>query len=101
MKENDGKIRQYMIEELEIPLEHVESTLDRLKSQPGVYNEFCDWLSVRQFPENGIGLYGYSAAKIMEIQPALSVLAAYLLIVDLHDHPERTLQYLKEGLIIC
>lgn len=101
MKNNDGEIRQYMIEELRVPLEHVENTLDRLKTQPGVYDEFCDWLATRKFPENGIKFYGYSAAKIVSIQPALSALAAYLLIVDLHDRPEQTLRYLEEGLPIC
>ncbi len=101
MKENDGRIRQYMIEELRMPLEHVENTLDRLKTQPSVYDEFCDWLSSRKFPETGIELYGYSADKIAKIQPALSALAVYLLLVDLRNHCENTLRYLGEGLPIC
>lgn len=100
MKANDGQIRQYMIEELEIPLEHVENTLDKLKTQPDIYNEFCSWLSTREFPENGIELYGYSAAKIAKIQPALSALAVYLLLVDLRNHREKTLGYLEGGLPI-
>ena len=101
MKENDGRTRQYMIEELKMPLEHVENTLDKLKTWPDIYNEFCGWLSTHEFPENGIKLYGYSAAKIAKIQPVLSVLSVYLLLIDLRNHREETLQYLEKGLPIC
>ena len=96
MENNDGRVRQYMIEELRMPLMYVEDMLDQLKKYPDLYGEFCGWLLTRRFPENGLEIEGYSAMAIAKLQPILSGLAVYLLLINLRDDREKTLQYLQE-----
>ena len=100
MEELDGKIRKYMIEELKVPLPHVENSLDQLKKYADIYREFGYWLEKRVYPQDGLKIEGYSAGIIAEIQPRLSGLAVYLLLANLRDDRERTLKYLQEGLVI-
>ncbi len=100
MENLDGQTRHYMIEELGMPLPHIENTLEVLKKHPDIYQEFGTWLEKRTYAEAGLQVEGYSASRIASIQPRLSGLAVYLLLANLRDEPAKTLSYLKEGLVI-
>ena len=96
----DGEMRKYMIEEARVPLGQIENFLDRLKETPEIYLEFHEWLTKREFPENGVAIEGYSAKKIAEIQPRLTGLAVYLLLAELRRAPGEIKGYLVGGLKI-
>lgn len=97
----DGAIRKYLLTELKMPAWHVNNTLNSLKKYQDIYLEFCEWLDSRVLTEDGLEVEGYSARALLDIQPRLSEVAAYLLLVDLRDDAEQTLEYIKEGLPIC
>lgn len=96
----DGAIREYLLVELKMPAQYIENTLDTLRKYPDIYSEFGTWLGSRVFPESGVKVEGYNAKILNDIQPRLSGLAIYLLLVNLRGDTERTLGYIKEGLPI-
>ena len=100
-QEYDGIIRKYLLVELKMPAQYVENTLDALKKHQDIYLEFCTWLDSRVFPEMGAEVAGYNARKLINIQPQLSGLAAYLLLIGLRDNNKQTLGYIEEGLPMC
>ena len=93
-------VMKYLIEEAKLSPKDVDTIFNKISKYPDIYDEFCAWLSTRDYSvikDSPIMVEGYSAKMIAEIAPFLQGIGIYNMLITLRDHPERGKEYIAKG----
>ena len=69
----------------------------KLTKYSDIKHEVLFWLINNQFPENGLDIHGYTAAKIAELAPFLDGIGVYDFLVDLRENPDQAQKRIAAG----
>lgn len=62
-----------------------------------ILKEFEHWIEHREYLQNGISVEGYTAKSLSELSTYVDGEAAFMLLIDLRENPERALHKIKSG----
>ena len=95
-------IIKYLTDELNSTQQVSKEIYSKLARQPDILREFENYLSKKEFPDEGNGaviVNGYSAKKLSEIAKlSLNPSGVYTYLVYLREKPEAALSDLQKGL---
>ena len=92
---------EYFTNELKENPVRAEEMYSKLEKHPDILQEFENWLTTRQFPDEDNGsviVNGYSAKKLSEVNTLLEPIGIYNYLVYLREDPEKALLELENGL---
>lgn len=76
----------------------MKQKLDKFQRNKDIASEFEYWITNKKYLENNCVLeQGYTAKKIAEISSLLDGEAAFLLLIELREEPEKGLKRIRSG----
>ena len=69
----------------------------KLQRNEDIMSEFKYWIEHKQYMRNGVTAEGYSARSLAELSAYTDGEAAFMLLIELRETPERALHRVKRG----
>lgn len=74
--------------------------MSKLSRNSDVLKEFEYWIEHKQYMPNGISIEGYTAKSLAEMSGYIDGEAAFMLLIELRESPEKALPRIKRGFYI-
>lgn len=85
----------------DIPLPLLHQKLSKLEQNADIQEEFEYWIKNGYYKDRScISVEGYTAQSLVSISPYLEGEGAFMMLIDLREHPERAEEKIKKGLKI-
>lgn len=92
------KIIKYLIETKKKSPKAAELIAKKLCRYDDIKDEFIFWLENKSLKKEApVEAEGYTAEKLLEIQPSLEITGAYTFLVSLRDDPEAAKEIIRKG----
>lgn len=75
----------------------IKQKIVKLQRNPDILKEFEHWIAHKEYLQNGISVEGYTAKSLSELSTYVDGEAAFMLLVDLREAPEKALHKIKNG----
>ena len=96
-----SKIIENFYKKKDIPLPLLRQKLAKLDRNADIQKEFEHWIENGCYKDSPcISVEGYTAHSLASISPYLEGEGAFMMLIDLREHPKRAKEKLKNGLKI-
>ena len=69
----------------------------KLQRNADIMREYEYWIEHKQYQNNGLSVEGYTAQALAELSAYTDGEAAFMLLIELRETPERALRRIKNG----
>ena len=73
--------------------------VEKIMRHQDIFDEFCAWLSHRDYSKCALEIEGYTPVAIHEINPKFNASGVFSFMVTLKENPERAKKYIAQGFI--
>lgn len=72
--------------------------IEKFEKNEDIANEFAYWIENKKYKTcDCVTINGYTAEKISQFSPYLIGEASFVLLIELRDNPEKTMEKIKKG----
>ncbi len=89
-------IRKYY-ENAGLNLNDIERKLSIFEKHPDITEEFKNWIEANEYSIDGIKIEGYSAQQLAGLSPLLEGEGAFLMMIELREHPKKAINRIERG----
>lgn len=75
----------------------LKQKMTKLQRNADIMGEFEYWIEHKQYVRNGVSVEGYTARSLAELSDYTDGEAAFMLLIELREAPERALRRIKNG----
>lgn len=75
----------------------LKQKMTKLQRNADIMSEFEYWIEHKQYVRNGVSVEGYTARSLAELSVFTNGEAAFMLLIELRESPERALRKIKAG----
>lgn len=85
-----------------VPAFLLKSKMDKLNCYPDILNEFGHWIQTGKYlPEDiSVSAEGYTAQKLADLSPLLDGEGAFMILIELHENPQKAKDRIAAGFTI-
>lgn len=71
--------------------------MNKLQRNEDIQKEFEYWIEHKEYVQNGVSIEGYTAQKLSELSAYIDGEAAFMLLIELREAPDKALRRIKDG----
>lgn len=75
----------------------LKQKMSKLQRNEDIMSEFEYWIEHKQYIQNGVSIKGYTARSLAELSVYTDGEAAFMLLIELRETPDRALRRIKDG----
>lgn len=75
----------------------LKQKMNKLQRNADIMGEFEYWIEHKQYVRNGVSVEGYTARSLAELSSYTDGEAAFMLLIELRETPDRALRRIKNG----
>lgn len=75
----------------------LKQKMTKLQRNADIMGEFEYWIEHKQYVRNGVSVEGHTARSLAELSDYTDGEAAFMLLIELREAPERALRRIKNG----
>jgi len=75
----------------------LKQKMSKLQRNEDIMSEFEYWIEHKQYIQNGVSIKGYTARSLAELSVYTDGEAAFMLLIELRETPNRALRRIKDG----
>lgn len=75
----------------------LKQKMTKLQRNEDIMSEFEYWIEHKQYIQNGVSVKGYTARSLAELSVYTDGEAAFMLLIELRETPDRALRRIKDG----
>lgn len=75
----------------------LKQKMSKLTRNNDVLKEFEYWIEHKQYTPNGVSIEGYTAKSLAELSCYIDGEAAFMLLIELREAPDKALRRIKNG----
>lgn len=75
----------------------LKQKMSKLQRNEDIMSEFEYWIEHKQYIQNGVSIKGYTARSLAELSVYADGEAAFMLLIELRETPDRALRRIKDG----
>lgn len=75
----------------------LKQKMNKLQRNEDIQKEFEYWIEHKKYVPNGVSIEGYTAQKLSELSAYIDGEAAFMLLIELRETPEKALRRIKSG----
>ena len=89
-------IEEYYKQAAVMPL-LLKQKMTKLRRNGDIQKEFEYWIEHKDYMQNGVSIEGYTAKKLSELSDYIDGEAAFMLLIELREAPDKALQRIRNG----
>lgn len=75
----------------------LKQKMNKLQRNEDIQEEFEYWIEHKKYVQNGVSIEGYTAQKLSELSAYIDGEAAFMLLIELREAPEKALRRIRGG----